>query len=458
MLDRGTGQQQPSENTRGRPVISRLLSVALLCISCLLGSLATVASSAVFEFTNITDLPGGPGQGAAPSINNDGDIAFYNGTTVYTYDRSTGTFLNLMSLGGAPADAWFPRINASGNIVMIQPSTRDLWLFEAATQTFINLATLPGYPGDTGANDLNPIFDINDHNRISFHSGDLNFGDVYVYEHAAGTFENISDKSGGATRGRENRINNFDQVAYNGFPDTYLYDPSNHSTVNITDLPGGPGSGFSGFSLSDLGDIAIYRPDEVTYYDAGTGSFLYLSTLQGFPPGDASVTRNDISARGGISFWRDEIYYFDSFDSSFTQLTSQGPVPFAGLESSINDRDEIAFVAGGDVYLAVPAAPSVASAGAPRSLGLRQNVPNPFNPSTRIEYDVPSGGARVRLDIYDVAGRRVRTLVSGRQSAGNKQVEWDGRTDAGTAVPSGVYFYRLSANGRVETRRMVLAK
>jgi len=438
--------------------MNRSLAVVLLCISCLLGPLATAASSAVFQFTNITDLPGGPGQGAAPSINNGGDIAFYNGTTVYIYHRSAGTFLDLMSLDGAPPDAWFPRINASGNVVMIQPSTRDLWLFEAGTQTFTNLDTLPGYPGNTGANDINPVFDINDHNKISFHSGDLNFGDIYVYDHAAGTFENISDIPGGATRGRENRINNFDQVAYNGLPDTHLYDPSNGTTTSITDLPGGPGSGFSGFSLNDLGDVAIYRPDEVTYYDAGTGSFLYFTTLPGFPPGNASVTRNDISDRGGMSFWRDEIYYFDPLDSTFTQLTSQGPVPFAGLESSINDSDEIAFVAGGDVYLAVLATPSTASAGPPPSLGLRQNVPNPFNPSTTIQYDVPSDGASIRLDIYDVSGRIVRTLVSGRQSSGTKQVEWDGRTDAGAPVSSGVYFYRLRANGRVETRRMVLTK
>jgi hypothetical protein len=436
----------------------RLLTVTLLCIPCLLGSLATVTSAAVFQFTNITDLAGGPGQGAAPSINNAGDIAFYDGTTLYIYDRSAGTFLNLMSLAGAPADAWFPRINASGNVVMIQPSTRDIWLFEAATQVFTNLATLAGYPGDTGANDLNPVFDINDNNKISFHSGDLNLGDVYVYDHTAGTFENINDRPGGTTRARENRINNFDQVAYNGFPDTYIYDPSTGGTQNITDLPGGPGSSFGSFSLNDVGDIAVYRSDEITYYNAATGSFLYFSTLPGFPPGNASVTRNGISDRGGMSFWRDEIFYFDPADSSFTQLTNQGTVPFPGLESAINDSEEIAFVAGGDVYLAEPPTPAAIPAEPSRSLGLRQNVPNPFNPSTRIAYDVPAGGAWVRLDVYDVAGRRVRTLVSARQSPGTKQVEWDGRNDGGAAVSSGVYFYRLRANGLVETQRMVLTK
>ncbi len=436
--------------------MNRFPATILLCIFCLVGSLATAASSAVFQFTNISDLPGGPGQGAAPSINNTGDIAFYNGTTIYFYDRSAGTFLDLMSLAGAPADAWFPRINASGNIVMIQPSTRNQWLFEAATQTFTNLATLPGYPGNTGANDINPVFDINDHNKISFHSGDLNFGDVYVYDHAAGTFENISDLPGGATRGRENRINNFGQVAYNGFPDTYVYDPSDGSTVNVTDLPGGPGSGFSGFSLNDPGDIAIYRGDEITYYDSATGNFLYFSTLPGFPPGTASVTRNDISDRGAMSFWRDEIFYFDPVDSSFTQLTSQGPVPYPGLESSINDYDEIAFTAGGDIYLAVLSPPSTASAGPSPSAELRQNVPNPFNPSTRIEYVVPTDGAWIRLDIYGVSGRRVRTLVSGPQTSGIKQVEWDGRAEGGDRVASGVYFYRLTAGTFEQTRKMVL--
>jgi flagellar hook assembly protein FlgD len=57
-----------------------------------------------------------------------------------------------------------------------------------------------------------------------------------------------------------------------------------------------------------------------------------------------------------------------------------------------------------------------------------------------------------------VAGRRVRALLDGQRAAGLHQAAWDGRDDAGRAVASGVYFYRLQAAGRVETRRMLLLK
>ena len=79
------------------------------------------AAAKLFEYEDITDQPGGPGQGNAPSINSRGDIAFYQGTSVYFYDRSEGTFLNVLSLPGAPAAAWFPKLNDLGNIVMIEP-------------------------------------------------------------------------------------------------------------------------------------------------------------------------------------------------------------------------------------------------------------------------------------------------------------------------------------------------
>lgn len=89
---------------------------------------------------------------------------------------------------------------------------------------------------------------------------------------------------------------------------------------------------------------------------------------------------------------------------------------------------------------------------------LAQNVPNPFNPSTTIAYSL-SGAGSVRLRIYDVAGRQVRTLLDEQRSpAGQAEVVWDGRNDRGAAVASGVYFYRLEAGSFVSTRKMVLLK
>lgn len=94
----------------------------------------------------------------------------------------------------------------------------------------------------------------------------------------------------------------------------------------------------------------------------------------------------------------------------------------------------------------------------PHAFALRQNVPNPFNPITTISYDVPAGGARVSLRIYDTAGRLVRTLVDEQRPAGTHNATWDGRNAAGSAVSSGVYFYRMVSGSFSESRRMVLLK
>ncbi len=94
----------------------------------------------------------------------------------------------------------------------------------------------------------------------------------------------------------------------------------------------------------------------------------------------------------------------------------------------------------------------------PGKLALYQNVPNPFNPTTVIRYDVPAEGARVSLAIYDVGGRLVRSLVDGSQTPGNKSVTWDGKDSRGNTVSSGIYFYRLRAGDKVITKKMVMLK
>lgn len=88
---------------------------------------------------------------------------------------------------------------------------------------------------------------------------------------------------------------------------------------------------------------------------------------------------------------------------------------------------------------------------------LAQNFPNPFNPSTRIPFEL-TRGARVTLAVYDVAGRHVRAVLDRQYPAGLHEAEWDGKDDAGRGVASGVYFYRMHAGNRTETRRMVLLK
>jgi hypothetical protein len=89
--------------------------------------------------------------------------------------------------------------------------------------------------------------------------------------------------------------------------------------------------------------------------------------------------------------------------------------------------------------------------------GLTQNYPNPFNPSTRIPYTLERP-AQVTLTIYDVSGRRVRTLVDRVDGAGRHEREWDGRDDTGNEVASGVYFIRLTVAERAFTTRAVLLR
>ena len=94
----------------------------------------------------------------------------------------------------------------------------------------------------------------------------------------------------------------------------------------------------------------------------------------------------------------------------------------------------------------------------PIRFALHQNAPNPLVEGTTIRYDVPAPGADIRLEIFDVAGRRVRTLADGRQTAGRVEVVWDRRDERGSRVASGVYCCRLVAPGFEGTRKMIVVK
>jgi endonuclease I len=91
------------------------------------------------------------------------------------------------------------------------------------------------------------------------------------------------------------------------------------------------------------------------------------------------------------------------------------------------------------------------------SIQLHQNVPNPFNPSTLISYELAEDGP-VKLEIFDVAGRLVKVLAQEIQTQGSHQLNWYGRNQDGQMAATGVYFYRLTAEGESQTRRMLLVK
>jgi hypothetical protein len=89
---------------------------------------------------------------------------------------------------------------------------------------------------------------------------------------------------------------------------------------------------------------------------------------------------------------------------------------------------------------------------APKTFLLEQNYPNPFNPSTTIRYQLPVA-SEVKLEVYDVLGKKIATVVNERQSAGSYQVVWNA-----SGLSSGTYFYRLQAGTFVETKKMIMVK
>jgi hypothetical protein len=95
--------------------------------------------------------------------------------------------------------------------------------------------------------------------------------------------------------------------------------------------------------------------------------------------------------------------------------------------------------------------------GTPATFALHQNYPNPFNPSTKIEFSL-FGRAQVVLDIYNIAGGRVKRLVNEELPAGYWSIIWNGEDDHGTEVASGVYFYRLRTPEYTQTKKMVIIR
>ncbi len=153
----------------------------------------------------------------------------------------------------------------------------------------------------------------------------------------------------------------------------------------------------------------------------------------------------------------------DNYQGNFTRLVSdfRGPIDAEIIGNKIYVVEwsgdhflwEITLPAG-DGMTAVE---EIDGATQPEQSSLSQNYPNPFNPNTTIEYQVDRFGA-VELTVYDILGRKIRTLLDAEQIPGRYRLQWDGLADDGTAAASGIYLYRLQVGTFSETRRLTLLK
>ena len=93
----------------------------------------------------------------------------------------------------------------------------------------------------------------------------------------------------------------------------------------------------------------------------------------------------------------------------------------------------------------------------PDKFELYSNYPNPFNPSTTIEFSIPETGL-VQMNIYDIQGKRIRSYERNAQQAGRQHFEWDGKNTNGEVVSSGIYLYTLKFNEQIRSGSMVFLK
>ena len=93
----------------------------------------------------------------------------------------------------------------------------------------------------------------------------------------------------------------------------------------------------------------------------------------------------------------------------------------------------------------------------PTTFAIDQNFPNPFNPTTTMNYQLPQA-SDVRITIYNVLGQKVRTLLNTRMDAGYHNVVWDGLNDNGARMASGLYMYKFEAGTYVQVQKMLMMK
>lgn len=158
--------------------------------------------------------------------------------------------------------------------------------------------------------------------------------------------------------------------------------------------------------------------------------------------GGSTHGRFDLFERGPGGFAQTAIYSAGDI-SVLSPSFHDGGAVFVSVNTNEDDR-VISFGAQGDPG---PAGPR----------GLTCILPNPFNPSVRIRFDLPRA-AGASLVVYDVSGRLVRVLVDGALEAGPHETEWDGRNDRGESLAAGVYFCRLMAGQVRDSRKMILLR
>lgn len=201
------------------------------------------------------------------------------------------------------------------------------------------------------------------------------------------------------------------------------------------------------------------RPDSTKKYEDTDGDGIYTLTFDLIGPAPY-VLHYDIQAgnqdddHGFAAFGRHRVRYVQPVDGKPNTF----PRTYAFPQDVWNPSPGPAHVVEEPPFSPTTRVEEVEGATVPDAYALYDNYPNPFNPSTMIEFDVAKPGF-VEIAIYNLMGQRIRTLTDKHfAQAGRYKVEWNGRDGLGRLVGSGVYFYRLKAGDVVKQKKMLLVK
>ena len=200
------------------------------------------------------------------------------------------------------------------------------------------------------------------------------------------------------------------------------------------------------FSISDAKIIS----GRVTFSDGSPGSNVYVVAKNRWEESPQGFLINYTDNNGNFEFSNplDGDYQVGVYKSGYSSDPAMRYF-YLSWETSITDQNFVlnraTGIDGHDRILK------------PVTINLLQNYPNPFNPTTNIKFQLPEP-EHVTITIFNTAGQIIRMLADGAFAAGDHQLAWDGRDQAGNKVSSGVYFYQLKTNGFNKVMRMILTK
>jgi hypothetical protein len=230
------------------------------------------------------------------------------------------------------------------------------------------------------------------------------------------------------------------------------------------------------FIRSTDGGQTWSSPVRVNDDPQGNGAWQWFGTMSVSPDGRIDAVWND--TRGSADSSISALHYSFSTDGGTTWSLNQQASPTWNSRLGWPKQDKIGdyyhmisdpggadlawaatFNGEQDVYyLRIPSQTTAVAGDRDRRFRLHPNLPNPFASSTAIRFDMPPAGGRVKLEVFDTAGRQVTTLMDGPVGGGAQVARWTGTDEAGRAVRSGIYLCRLQTAGLSDARKMMLLR